>query len=56
MKPLSFWSEPLEFLPQPSESFFHTIKELLIMIAAKDLAKLNPMDSKQLITLQANAM
>ena len=26
------------------------------MIAAKDLAKLNPMDSKQLITLQANAM
>ena len=53
---MSLWSEPLEFMPQPSESFFHTIKELLCTIAAKDFEKLNPLDKTQLMSLQANAI
>ena len=40
MKPLELWSEPVEFMPQPSESFVNTIDELLSSIAAKQLDKI----------------
>lgn len=56
MDPLSLWSEPVEFLPQPSENFFNTIDELLTSIAAKDLDKMNPLYRSELLSLQVNAV
>ena len=56
MKPMELWSEPVEAMPQPSESFFHTIHELLGTISAKQLDKLHPTDRNELMTLQANAI
>ena len=56
MKPMELWSEPVEFMPQPSESFFHTIKELLVTIAGKNPERLHPTDRDELVALQANAV
>lgn len=53
---MALWSEPVDFMPQPSESFFATIQELLGTIAAKELDKLHPSDRSELVSLQANAI
>lgn len=56
MKPMEFWNEPLECMPQPSESFVHTITELLTSISSKDLDKMHPDDRNELYELQSNAV
>ena len=56
MKPMELWSEPAEFMPQPSENFFGTISELLKNIAAKDLTRMDPMYKSELENLQVNAV
>jgi len=37
MKPMELWSEPVEAMPQPSESFSHSIRELLNTISGRPL-------------------
>ena len=51
MKPMELWSEPVESMPQPSESFFHTIQELLGTICSRDLDKMHSTDRDELVNL-----
>ncbi len=56
MEPMEFWNEPIECMPQPSESFVHTLQELLVSISSKDLDKMHPDDRDELYELQSNAI
>ena len=44
MKPMEMWTEPVDFMPQPSESFFSTMNEVLETVSdqfktTKNMAK-----------------